>query len=264
MNLLFIALALCVLFLAVRFSIFLPAIKGVPVLLYHKVSLTHEDSLTIKPSAFEKHLAYLVKKGYHTISVKELIGFIERKAPLPPKPVMITFDDGYVNNFELAYPLLKRYGCKAVFFIPSAGIGKTNWWDRLAEPLMNVDQLLGLDTSLIEIGLHSTDHKHYGKILPEQIEVDMHQSISAFRHSGIPFVPAFAYPYGGRPKNKENYAHMVRVFSSMGIKLAFRIGNRVNKLPLKNYFEVKRISIQGSDSMWTFKTKLLKGREKQI
>jgi hypothetical protein len=50
----------------------------------------------------------------------------------------------------------------------------------------------------------------------------------------------------------------------MGIKLAFRIGNRVNKLPLKNYFEVKRISIQGSDSMWTFKTKLLKGREKQV
>ena len=92
----------------------------------------------------------------------------------------------------------------------------------------------------------------------------MHQSISAFRHSGIPFVPAFAYPYGGRPKNKEIYAHMVRVFSSMGIKLAFRIGNRVNKLPLKNYFEVKRISIQGSDSMWTFKTKLLKGREKQV
>jgi peptidoglycan/xylan/chitin deacetylase (PgdA/CDA1 family) len=224
--------------------------------------LTHEDSLTIKPLGLEKHLAYLVKKGYHTISVKELMGSIERKAPLPPKPVMITFDDGYVNNFDLAYPLLKRHGCKAVFFIPSEGIGKTNWWDRHAEPIMTVEQLRGLDAGLIELGLHSTDHKHYGNLSPEQIEADMQKSISSFRHSGISFVPAFAYPYGGRPKVKNVYACMLKTFTENGIKFAFRIGNKVNKLPIKQPFEIKRISIQGWDSIWTFKTKLRKGRVK--
>lgn len=247
-------------FLIVRFSLLVPPTKGLPVLLYHKVSLTHEDSLTIKPQNLEKHLAYLVHNGYRTISLKDLISYVDKKAALPAKPVMITFDDGYVNNLELAYPLLKRYGCKAVFFIPSEGIGQTNRWDRHAEPLMNVDQLRSLDSGLIELGLHSTDHKHYGRLSPEQIESDMNQSISTLRHLEIRFVPALAYPYGGRPKDKKIYASMLKTFADTGIMFAFRIGNKVNKLPLKRPFEIKRISIQGPDSIWTFKTKLRKGR----
>jgi len=250
-------------FLSLRFSIFIPPTRGLPVLVYHKVSMTHADNLTIRPETFEQHLNFLAQNGYTAISLKELIAFHEKRANLPKKPVMITFDDGYVNNFELAYPLLKKHACKAVFFIPTAGIGKTNWWDRDQEPLMNADQLLALDSGLVELGLHSTDHRHYGKLRPDQIEADMRESIDTLRKLSVGFAPAFSYPYGGRPKDKATYASMLETFASIGIKIAFRLGNRVNKLPLRNCFEVKRISIRGTDSMWTFKTKITKGRVKQ-
>jgi peptidoglycan/xylan/chitin deacetylase (PgdA/CDA1 family) len=263
----FVAAFCCVvllLFLVLRFGFLLPPTKGLPVLLYHKVSERVNDTITIAPSTFERHLQYLSHKGYQSISLRQLIENIEHAGTLPRKPVMITFDDGYVNNLDLAYPLLKKYGHKAVFFIPGAGIGKTNWWDIVKEPLLSSGQLKSLDENVVELGLHSFDHMHYGKISAEQIDADISKCIEALQAHAIPFVPALAYPYGGRPKDKSVYQGMVDSFTKAGIKLAFRIGNRVNRLPLKNPFEVKRISIRGTDSMWTFRTKLTKGRVKQV
>ena len=189
---------------------------------------------------------------------------MENGQPLPRRPVMITFDDGYVNNYELAFPLLKKHACKAVFFIPSGGIGRTSFWDANAEPLMSENQLKTIDPAVVEFGLHSADHKNYRHLAPDQIDIDIQENISAMKSLGVPYLPAFAYPYGGRPNNRMIYKSMVESFSRAGIKLAFRIGNRVNRLPLKSPFEVKRISIRGTDSMWIFETKLTKGRVKQV
>jgi peptidoglycan/xylan/chitin deacetylase (PgdA/CDA1 family) len=253
-----------VLFLMLRFSILLPSARGLPVLLYHKMSVSAEDSLTIRPQTFEQQLLYLHTKGYQTISMKQLLDFMESGSPLPKKPVMITFDDGYVNNCELAYPLLKKHGCKAVFFIPSSCIGKSSFWDASTEPLMSGTQLKAIDHAVIEFGLHSADHRNYRHLAPDQIDTDIQENISAMKSLGVPYMPAFAYPYGGRPNNRKIYKSMVESFSRAGIKLAFRIGNRVNRLPLKSPIEVKRISIRGTDSMWIFETKLTKGRVKQV
>jgi peptidoglycan/xylan/chitin deacetylase (PgdA/CDA1 family) len=258
------ACVVLVLFLVLQYSLFVPATKGLPVLLYHKVSLTHEDGLTIKPAALEKQLQYLRSRGYQTVSVREVLAFQENRTPLPKKPVMISFDDGFVNNLELACPLLRKHQCKAVFFIPSSGIGKTNFWDNTGEHLMSTEQLKSLDQGLFEIALHSFDHKNYKHMTPEEIKTDITRSMEVFTQNGIGFVPGFAYPYGGRPKDKTVYAAMIKAFSDAGIGLAFRIGNKVNKLPLKNPFEVRRISIRGTDSMWTFRTKIAKGRVKQL
>lgn len=249
-------------YLIVRFSILIPRTQGLPVLLYHKVSKTHADNLTIRSETFDQHLSFLNKKGYTTVSMQELIEFQGKRSPLPQNPVMITFDDGYVNNLELACPILKKFNYKAVFFIPSAGIGKTNWWDKDAQPLMNAQQLIDLDSNFIELGLHSNEHKNYKHLTPEQISSDIQESITTLQRMRIKYVPAFSYPYGGRPKDKKVYASMLNTFAENGIALAFRIGNKVNKLPLNRPFEIKRISIQGTDSMWTFKTKLQKGRVK--
>jgi peptidoglycan/xylan/chitin deacetylase (PgdA/CDA1 family) len=253
-----------VVFLVLRYSMFLPPIKGLPVLLYHKVAHFVQDSLTISPITLENQLSWLCNNGYTTISLSQLLAFIKNKTPLPQKPVMITFDDGYVNNLELAYPLLRKYSCKAVFFIPTAGIGKTNYWDKVQEPLMTVAQLLSLDPDTVELGLHAHEHIHYGNVQAEVLENDLKNNIAAFRENQIPFVPALAYPYGGRPKDKTAYKTMIKTLMVNSVKIAFRIGNRVNRLPLKNVYEVQRISIQGSDSMWTFTTKLTKGRVKQV
>lgn len=91
----------------------------VPILMYHSIlrsTNTHGDYI-ISEAAFEKDLRFLKENGYTTIVIQDLIDFVEKGTPLPEKPVVLTFDDGYSNNFLYAFPLLKKYDSKAVLSI---------------------------------------------------------------------------------------------------------------------------------------------------
>ena len=91
----------------------------VPVLMYHGILKDSKrwGQYVISPEEFENDLIYLKEKGYTTIVVQDLIDYVETGAPLPEKPVMLTFDDGYYNNYLYAYPLLQKYECKAVISV---------------------------------------------------------------------------------------------------------------------------------------------------
>ncbi len=88
-----------------------------PIIMYH--SLLKNDKLqndyTISPDVFENDLKFFTDNGYTTITVKNLTDFVFHNKSLPPKCIMLTFDDGYYNNYFYAYPLLKKYKCKAIF-----------------------------------------------------------------------------------------------------------------------------------------------------
>jgi len=92
--------------------------RGLRVLMYHKLSNFDSDELTVKVDVFEKQLLYLMKHNYQSITIEQLIQCQYRGAKLPDKPVLITFDDGYENNYTYLYPLLKKYGLKATIFLP--------------------------------------------------------------------------------------------------------------------------------------------------
>ena len=258
------AAILLLLFLVLRFSLFIPATRGLPVLMYHRFADTSTDNLTVTTRDFEKHLRYLNDEGYRTISIAQLLAFLDGTEALPDKPVLITLDDAYLSHLELAAPILAACACKAVVFVPAGLIGRSNPLHRGPEPLLDAEQLKSLDGKVLDIGLHSFSHKNYGSLTAEEIERDIRACIDSATENGIPFTPVFAYPYGGRPVDKAVYRSMIASLTRGGIRLAFRIGNRVNRLPLKNLFEIKRINIQGGDSMWTFRTKLAKGRVKQV
>lgn len=87
-----------------------------PIIMYH--SLLKDTQLqgqyVISPDKFEDDLKKLTEEGYTTITVKELTDYVYNNNDLPEKPIMLTFDDGYYNNYLYAYPLLKKYDCKAV------------------------------------------------------------------------------------------------------------------------------------------------------
>jgi peptidoglycan/xylan/chitin deacetylase (PgdA/CDA1 family) len=95
----------------------------VPVLMYHYVSPLPSDAdairrdLTVEPDVFESHLRYLVEQGYETISLYQLYDALTRGVPLPPKPVVLTFDDGYRDHYDYVFPALRRYGLTGTFFI---------------------------------------------------------------------------------------------------------------------------------------------------
>ena len=90
---------------------------GIPVLNYHQIEEKDGNPLTLWPDQFEAQMAYLADEGYTTITIDEMMDSIENGTPLPEKPVIITFDDGYADNYEYAYPILKKYGFKATIFL---------------------------------------------------------------------------------------------------------------------------------------------------
>ena len=115
-RLLFSLLAVSLLFLLIG-CVLMRSAPGVPVLNYHQVEEKNGNPLTLWPDQFEAQMAYLAAEGYTTITIDEMMDALENGTPLPEKPVIITFDDGYADNYEYAYPILKKYGFKATIFL---------------------------------------------------------------------------------------------------------------------------------------------------
>lgn len=87
-----------------------------PIVMYHSMlkDTKLQGQFVIDPAKFEEDLKYLKDNGYTTITTSDLIDYVYNNKELPKKPIMLTFDDGYYNNYLYAYPLLKKYKCKAV------------------------------------------------------------------------------------------------------------------------------------------------------
>jgi peptidoglycan/xylan/chitin deacetylase (PgdA/CDA1 family) len=108
--------------------------------------------LTVPPDVFEAHLQFLRDAGYTGISLEDLYWHLMTGRPLPEKPVVLTFDDGYRDNYEVAFPLLKKYGFTATFF------AITDFVDWGYERYVTWEQLREMQEAGMEIGAHSRDH----------------------------------------------------------------------------------------------------------
>lgn len=110
-----------------------PPPAGVPVLMYHKIGEEKGNDAVISPARFAEHMEFLYKNGYRTLSLEEIEAYVAGKTELPPKPVVITFDDGYRDTYEIAMPLMKKYGFKSTVFVMLADAERHLSWDELKE-----------------------------------------------------------------------------------------------------------------------------------
>lgn len=101
-------------------------VKDVPILMYHDISYQDSD-MSITPERFEEHIKALYEEGYTTLSFDDLYGYVMYNAQLPEKCVMLTFDDGYLSNYENAYPILKKYGMQGIIFAVGVTTGQTTY-----------------------------------------------------------------------------------------------------------------------------------------
>jgi len=259
----FIAVAI-ILWLTLEYSLFIPPKKGIPILMYHKVSSGFADGLTIPAKTLETQFEYLRNKKYTPLTFAELKTIQESGKSLPSKPVILTFDDAYADFAELALPLLKKLNFTATVFIPVGYMGKTNVWDQGSDQVMSAEQIKNIALNEnIEFGLHSFLHRNYADLNPEDMQGDLENCYRTLNYYKIPFVNVLAYPYGGYPKkDKLLNQQMKQLFRKQGLNFALRIGNRINSWPVKDPYELKRIDIKGTDNYPTFRTKLRKGRKK--
>ncbi len=95
--------------------------SSLPILLYHGVN-PKKDSINVSPERFEQHLKALHAAGYRGVGMEEAAPYLREGRPLPAKSVLITFDDGYLDNWVFAYPLLKKYGHKATIFVVAGAV----------------------------------------------------------------------------------------------------------------------------------------------
>ena len=92
--------------------------KRVPVLMYHNITEEALDGMNMSPGLFEDQISRLSEEGYESVTLQDLSDYVEYGRELPEKPVVITFDDGYMGNYTYAYPILQKYGfCATVFSI---------------------------------------------------------------------------------------------------------------------------------------------------
>ncbi len=255
---------LILIWLILEYGILIPARKGLPILMYHKVLEGKTDGITISTEKLKQQFEFIRQKGYQTLSFAELAETIKIGRPLPKRPLILTFDDAYRNFMEHVVPLLKTYGFKASVFIPVGFMGKTNNWDNGSDPILSAAEIKELaNTGSIEFGIHSFLHRSYAELDPAGIKNDLDLCIQTLGYHNIPFVRVLAYPYGGYPKKDPQLrATMKEIFRTSRLQFALRIGNRINPWPLKDPYELNRIDIKGTDNFYTFKTKLRKGRRK--
>ena len=233
---------------------------GLRVLMYHKtIDTGNSDLLTVTRHQLEKQFQFLLREGYNCVSLQEVIDHISTVSSFKKRPLMLTFDDGYKNNFTVLYPLLKKYNLKAVIFLVPGFIEISK--DENGTEYLTIKDILAMDPAVVEFGLHTFDHKSYNSLEPDAIEEDIIKTKNWFETFKINYSPALAYTYGEFPKGKKTkLAVLFSIFKNQGIQAAFNIGNRINSLPLKKKFIIQRIDVRGTDSLSQFISKVKKGK----
>ena len=251
----------------------------VPILMYHHLAEDVTNDEMVSPEQFEAQIRALTEAGYAGISFDELQAYVLRGEPLPKKPVVITFDDGYLSNYTLAYPILQKYGMKATIFSIGVSFGKDHYKDTdyAMTPHFGADEAREMvDSGLISIQSHTYDMHQWPPFedgndrvretlaqLPGEsdedyeaaVKADIQQSQQAIEPITGEKVNALSYPEGA-------YGTLTMdALRSQGIELTFTTQPGVNAvvqgLP-QTLYSMHRITMTEDTNMDEFLAELAK------
>ena len=178
---------------------------GIPTLMYHKIGDAPKGSelkkLWVTTAEFRAQMEYLKSHGYTTITFSEMRDIESGKLKAPAKPVVVTFDDGYANNYENAYPVLKELGLKGCIFLVYETIDSHNsWHDPKTEPwlsMMTWTQAREMqDSGAVELGSHTMRHRNLASLPLDETRWELTESKKRLEDTLGREMVGFAYPYG--------------------------------------------------------------------
>ncbi len=193
-------------------------IQEVAILCYHRFGNQCDSPLCIPAETLERQMRYLHDNGYHVITPEQMVAFLDYQLPLPKKSVMITVDDGYSSFYDVAYPILKKYGFSATLFIYTNFVG-------VSKKALSWDQLRELKKAGFTIGSHTIAHSDLSKQGENESEKDYQERLRHEVADSKKIIDAkldqdtmvFAYPFG-----RANQNAMVAV-DKAGYKLAVTV-----------------------------------------
>jgi len=215
-------------------TISLPGIE-VPVLCYHQIrewkgneSRLAKDVI-VPPARFKAQMQILADSGYQTVLPDQLYDYLTKGASLPPKPVMITFDDGVVDQYTIGAPELKKHGFKGVFFIMTISLGRSIYMSR--------EQVKSLAEDGHAVETHTWSHQNLKKYKPEDWDEQIVKSCNQLQEITGQQAKYLAYPFGvwtqeGIPELKKR-----------NIKAAFQLSTKIDENnPL---YTIRRMIVPG-------------------
>jgi peptidoglycan/xylan/chitin deacetylase (PgdA/CDA1 family) len=211
-----------------------------PILMYHytgplppNADVFRKD-LTVSAALFEGHLRHFAEQGIETVTLDRLVEHLEGGRPLPPKAVALTFDDGYLDNYEVAFPLLRKYGMVGTFFVTTGFIERPGY--------MTWEQLREMADAGMAIEAHSVTHADLTKSSSAQLARELAAPKALIEeHLGRPS-RFLAYP-GGRFD-----AAVVRATKAAGYAAAVTTQHGTRHTAA-GPFELTRVRVRGTESV---------------
>lgn len=217
----------------------------VPILLYHSVSEQADARFaewTVSPQRFGEHMDLLAEQGYTALTVTKLRHALAQRAKLPPRPVVITFDDAFADFHSNALPHLMRTGLTATVFVPTGYIGGPALWLReLGEGDRKIMSWTELASSLaagVELGAHSHTHPQLDTLPTRGLRREIESSRAVLKRLGA--TTSFAYPHG------YNSARVRREVARAGFTCACAVADRI-ATSADDPYAMPRIVVRDSD-----------------
>ena len=187
----FIAIILISIFMVLFWIINEPIDEGVAILEYHTVTdMPDIDSerYNVRPNDFSAQLDYLAGKGYNTITTSEFINAKLNNLSLPSKTIILTFDDGYEDNYLNMLPILEAHNMKAVVYVIANELGKPGY--------LTVEQVKDMQNRGIEIGCHTANHRPLIGLNEDELRHEIRDAKLYLEYLGINNIVSFSYPNG--------------------------------------------------------------------
>ncbi len=229
--------------------------NNLPILMYHRVApvLTgNGNRYQVSPAAFEEQLQYLQDSGYYSVTWQEWSAAMAFKKGLPGRAVALTFDDGFMDFHQFAWPLLKKYGFTATIFIVTGLVGKTNGWDKGYLPeveLMGWDEIAELQKAGVTVGSHTISHNPLTALNHSAIICEGAGSRTDLKLALGIEANLFAYPYG------DTNAATEHLIGACGYYLGFSCKPGLCTFT-SDPMSLPRIEVKGSDSLKDFINKI--------
>ncbi|MBI2377575.1 MAG: polysaccharide deacetylase family protein [Deltaproteobacteria bacterium] len=220
---------------AVSLSLALLACESTPILLYHSVGEPWDGSRWVSSEELRLELLDLLASGYEPITASELDGIEDGTIPSPRQPILITFDDGFQNFHDHAYPVLKELGIKSTMFLISGRV-RTSTSAAGAPAYLSWEEVDALKKDGVEMQSHTVTHRRLRGLDDAEIEAELRDSRSEIeRQLGVD-VTVIAYPFGSESPRIE----------AIAARAGYRSGHSVES-GLGGRFGRQRVSIHHGD-----------------
>ncbi|MFD9589365.1 polysaccharide deacetylase family protein [Streptomyces sp. NPDC059980] len=227
----------------------------VPILMYHSVARTPNDAtraLSVAPEAFAEQMALLDDRGYTPVGTARLAAAWRSGVPLPARPVLITFDDGYEGVHRHALPALAKYGFASTLFVSTGWIRGAYDTGGGLDTMLDWDQVRALAGEQAEIGGHSHTHPQLDQITDDALRFELLRcrEIIAGELGASP--ASFAYPYG------YSSARVRRSVRAAGFTQSLAVGNGLARRRQGPY-ALQRVTVRRTTGIEEFE-RLVEGR----